>query len=159
MQGMVEAAALKGTYLVTGLTDAQIAKVADLGELRHCPSGGLICTVGETADEMFVVLDGSVVVMTADGDRLGEISRGSVIGEIALVDARPRTANVICSGPVNLAVFSADALRKLMNTDRDLGFMMLANIARVLAGRLRQADARIDELTDKASDVWHNAMG
>jgi CRP-like cAMP-binding protein len=159
MQSMVESAVLQGTYLVTGLAESKVAKVAALGEMRSYASGQVICTIGEIAAEMYVVLDGNVFVMTADGDRLGEIGRGSVIGEIALVDARPRTANVVCVGPVNVAVFSTDELRKLMNADRDLGFTMLASIARVLAGRLRQADARIDELTDKASDVWHNAMG
>ena len=156
---MVDVAVLQGTYLVTGLADSQIAKVAALGELRHYSSGQLICKIGEIADVMFVVLDGVVAVMTADGDRLGEIGKGSVIGEIALVDARPRTANVVAVGIVNVAVFGTDDIRKLMNADRILGFTMLASIARVLAGRLRQADARIDELTDKAADVWHNAMG
>lgn len=156
---MVDPGVLQGCYIVTGLLDTQIAKIAALGDHKRFTSGQLICEIGATADELFVVLEGSVAVTTADGDRLGEIGKGSVIGEIALVDARPRTANVVAVGQVELASFPADAIRRLMNADRDLGFTMLATIARVLAGRLRQADAKIDELMDKASDVWHNALG
>lgn len=155
---MVTTEMLKGTYLVAGLTDEQIAQVASLSEHRVLTSGQAIAKIGEAASNLFVVLEGNLIVTTADGDRLGEISEGSIIGEIALVDARPRTANVVSIGAVSVASIPITDLRKLMNDNRDWGFTILANVARVLAMRLRHADATIDELADKVQDVWTNAL-
>ncbi|MEQ1824033.1 MAG: cyclic nucleotide-binding domain-containing protein [Fimbriimonadaceae bacterium] len=158
-RGMLDPAVLKGSYLVAGLDDVQIQSVASLAELKHYASGHLLAKIGEAADVMFVVIGGNLTVTTHDGDKLGEIATGSVVGEIALVDARPRAANVVCVGPVSVAVFPVDKLRMLMNQNRDMGFLMLANIARVLAARLRNADAIIDQLADGVGDVWTNALG
>jgi hypothetical protein len=36
--------------------------------------------------------------------------------------------------------------------------MVLANLARLLAARLRGADARLDELMDIEQDVWTNVL-
>lgn len=156
---MIEPASLKGAYLVAGLADDQLAQIAAIAELRHFNSGQVVANIGDDAKDIFLVLDGTLMATTEDGDRLGEIGRGSIIGEVALVDSRPRTANVVCVGPVATAVIPIDALRKLLNANRDWGFLVLVNVAKVLAGRLRHADAMIDDLSDRASDVWTNALG
>ncbi|MEQ1934359.1 MAG: cyclic nucleotide-binding domain-containing protein [Fimbriimonadaceae bacterium] len=156
---MTDPAILKGTYLVAGLDDVQIAAVAGLSTLKHFPSGHLLAKIGEAAEVMYVVIGGTLTVTTQDGDKLGEIHTGSVVGEVALVDARPRAANVACVGPVSVAEISIDQLRKMMNQDRDMGFLILANISRVLSARLRSADAMIDQLADGVGDVWTHALG
>jgi len=45
-----------------------------------------------------------------------------------------------------------------MNANREWGFVVLANLSRVLAGRLRVANDKIDELYDKTTDTWDNAL-
>jgi CRP-like cAMP-binding protein len=156
---MSDSVSLKGTYLVAGLNDDQMAQVNRLAQIHMYHSGHELCRIGEPADTLYVVLNGTLAVTTGDGDKLGEIGTNSVVGEIGIVDVRTRTANVTCVGPVSVAAISIDQLRALMNENRDWGFLILANLARVLAVRLRQADARIDELADKASDQWTNALG
>lgn len=156
---MVDVDILRDTYLVVGLADGQIAQIAEIAELKTFASGQALARIGEEATELFVVIDGNAIVTTQDGDRLGEIGKGSLIGEIALVDARPRTANVVAIGAMAVVAIPIAPLRKLMNEHRDWGFVVLANISRVLAMRLRQADATIDALADKATDVWTHALG
>jgi hypothetical protein len=113
---------------------------------------------GDPGGDFFVILDGRVNVLTPDGDKLSEVGPGSVLGEISLVDAGPRTATVIAIGLVDVAVIPATDLRRYMSTNRDLGFTVLANLSRVLAGRLRLANEKIDELYDKATDAWDHAL-
>lgn len=156
---MSQTVSLKGTYLVAGLTDEQMDQVAQLAQLHMFPSGHLLCRIGDPADTLFVVLNGTLSVTTADGDKLGEIGANSVVGEIGIVDVRQRTANVTCVGSVSVAAIPIDGLRKLMNDNREWGFLILANLARVLAVRLRHADARIDDLSDKVGDAWTHCMG
>lgn len=156
---MLEPSVLKGTYLCAGLTDDQVAQLGALAELHTYQAGHELCRIGETAQDLYVVISGHFSVTTHDGDKLGEIGPGGLIGEIAIVDVRQRTANVTSIGTVAVASIKVDAIRKLMSENREWGFLVLANIARVLAVRLRQADARIDDLCDKSQDSWNLAMG
>lgn len=156
---MLEPSVLKGTYLCAGLTDEQVAQVAALAELHAYQAGHELCRIGQPAADLYVVISGHFAVTTHDGDKLGEIGPGSLIGEIAIVDVRQRTANVTSIGAAAVASIKVDAIRKLMTENREWGFLILANIARLLAVRLRQADARIDELCDKSQDSWNLAMG
>ena len=41
-----------------------------------------------------------------------------------------------------------------MWAQKDVGFIMLANLSRVLCGRLRQASSMIDTLMDATADPW-----
>ena len=154
MPAMVDPAILKTTYLAAGLNDAQLAAVGKLAEVKTFVPGHLIEKIGDPAEEMYVVLGGELRVTTYDNDTLGEIGAGNIVGEIALIDTHPRTVNVVCCGHVTVGAFNVKALRHYMFEDKDAGLHILANIARVLAMRLRNADHRIDHLSDKVADVW-----
>jgi CRP-like cAMP-binding protein len=155
---VLEPSALKDAYLVAGLTEDQVKQVAALATVRDFSSTRPIVQLGEPANEVFVILSGHVLYTTHDGDTLGEAGPNSVVGEMGLVDAMPHDAHVTCRGSVVAAVFNTADLRKLMRQNRDWGFVMLCNVARVLSARLRQSDARIDELCDQATPAWEHAL-
>lgn len=156
---MIEASVMKTTYLAGGLTDGQLAALGALAELKSFTSGTVLAKVGEPASEMFLILSGEVVVTTADNDRLASIKAGEVVGEVALVDDQPRAANVVCVGPVTAGVFSIKAFRQAIMADKDAGLMIMANVARLLALRLRKSNALVDVLSSKANDAWSHAAG
>lgn len=155
---MIDIQTFKKNYLCSGLTDVQVQEIVDLATLRRLTAQEQLIKAGEQSSDLYVVMNGRVNVLTPDGDKLSEIGPGSVLGEISLIDARPRTADVICIGLVDVAVIPAGELRRRMNQNREWGFIVLANLSRVLAGRLRQANEKIDELFDKVSDTWDNAL-
>jgi CRP-like cAMP-binding protein len=155
---MIDIQTFKKNYLCSGLTDEQVQEIVDLATLRRLTAQEQLIKAGEQSSDLYVVMNGRVNVLTPDGDKLSEIGPGSVLGEISLIDARPRTADVICIGLVDVAVIPAGELRRRMNQNREWGFIVLANLSRVLAGRLRQANEKIDELFDKVSDTWDNAL-
>jgi CRP-like cAMP-binding protein len=155
---MIDIQTFKKNYLCSGLTDEQVQEIVDLATLRRLTAQEQLIKAGEQSSDLYVVMNGRVNVLTPDGDKLSEIGPGSVLGEISLIDARPRTADVICIGLVDVAVIPAGELRRRINQNREWGFIVLANLSRVLAGRLRQANEKIDELFDKVSDTWDNAL-
>lgn len=156
---MVEISALKDAYLVAGLKDEEIAQVAALANIKLYRSGDCMIQVGDASTELFIILSGNVKVTTHDGDLLGEAGANSVIGEMGLVDALPSNGNVSCVGPVSAAVIPMADLRRIMSQNRQWGFVMLSNISRVLSGRLRQTNARIDELCDLTTEHWEHSLG
>ncbi len=145
-------------YLVYGLGDDMIQEVAEFATVEIKTAGEDLIRFGERSGDLFVILDGRVNILSQGGDKLAEVGPGAVIGEIALIDDQPRSANATCVGLVKAARIPAKELRTYMNTNRQVGFTMLANLARVLCFRLRQTDQKLDALMDKVTDPWQNAL-
>jgi CRP-like cAMP-binding protein len=104
--------------------------------------------------DLIVVLRGTVSIYKG-GEKLAEAGPGSVLGEVALVDNLPRSANVFCSTPVAIAKLEGGQLRKYMGQNRDSGFLMLANLSRVLSARLRAATQQVEDLKGSSRDPWN----
>jgi CRP-like cAMP-binding protein len=149
--------AFKGNYLVCGLPPEAISEVWEMGIQETHLARETLIRINEKSSDLFVVLDGKVQVLTQDGDVLAEPGPGSVLGEMSLIDDRPRSAEVVCLSLTKVARIPAKKLRGYMNSNRDVGFVILANLARVLSGRLRIADMKIDTLQD-GGDPWKNSL-
>jgi len=150
----------KKSYLVLGLPDEAIREIYDLGRFQvHTPGEDLI-RAGDKSSDLIAILDGRVNVLTPTGEKITELGPGHVLGEIALIDNQPRSAHAVCIGRVQVCHIEADDMRKLMGTKRDIGFVVLTNLARMMCMRLRNTDLRIDHLADKlsAQDAWKNAL-
>lgn len=146
----------KKTYLAVGLSTDEAAEIAAIAEVKSYLAGELIIRQGEKSGDLFVILEGKVNVITQGGEKLGEAGAGSVLGEIALLDDQPRSADAVCVGLTKAARFPAKEFRSLLNKNRSMGFIVLANLGRVICTRLRNASDRIDHLMGQ--DVWKGAL-
>lgn len=99
---------------------------------------------GERGREMFVILSGRVRVVrqTADGGSitLAELGPGEGVGEIGLVDERPRTATVIAIEPTEALELDTEALAALYQANPQFK----DSLTRVLIGRLRAMSESIE---------------
>jgi CRP/FNR family cyclic AMP-dependent transcriptional regulator len=146
----------KKNYLVAGLQDGAIEEIAALAEYKvHLPREDIL-RMGDPGSDLIVVLDGRVNVVSEKGEKLAEVGPGSVLGEVALLDNRPRSANAVALGRVQAAYIPASKLRKYLGGKREVGFVVLTNLCQVLCHRLRETDQRVDVLSEKAStkDPW-----
>jgi len=144
----------KKNYLVYGLSDEAITEIANLGKLETCMSRETLIVRGSRNADLFVVLDGKLDVFTSTGDVLTSVGGGAVLGEVALVDDQPRSADAVCNGTVQVLRLPAKELRSYMWNNKEAGFVMLANLCRVLSARLRSADVTLEDLMGKAGDPW-----
>lgn len=153
-------AAFAQNFLVVGLPAEVIQQIYDLAKIEVYGSADKLIRTGEASGDLFVVLEGNAHVVTDDENYIATAGPGSLIGEVSLVDAQPRSADVVARGHVKVARLPASDLRRFMAQNKDAGFMMLANLCRVLSMRLRNATVELDELKDKAKDdPWNMAVG
>jgi CRP-like cAMP-binding protein len=145
-------------YLVHGLKDEVIDEIEALAQPQVFLAREFLVKHGEKSSDLYVILDGTVLVCTPGGDELAQIGPGSVLGEVALVDDQPRCADAVCKGLVKTAKFPAKELRSYMARNPQAGFVMLANLARVLSNRLRKTDAAVEDLASHPKDAWANAL-
>jgi hypothetical protein len=80
--------------LFEGCTEEDLATVTRaVTGVRRVSEGEVICAEGEVADRWWIVMDGQADA-TWQGLYLGTILPGETIGELALLDGKPRTATV-----------------------------------------------------------------
>jgi CRP/FNR family transcriptional regulator, cyclic AMP receptor protein len=104
--------------------------------LKSLPQGEVVFAQGDAGDMMFVVVDGEVDILL-DGKLIETVRAGGVVGEMALIDAGPRSATAISRTRCLLS--PVDERRFIDLICREPEFAL--NVMRVLARRLRRMDA------------------
>lgn len=110
-------------------------------------AGETIFNVGDPGRGMLVVADGSVRILLPNeggGDIvLADLERGAVLGEISLLDGRPRSATAIALGPCTLLQLDRPAVGPILKSSTETCLAVLD----LLCERLRRSDDRIAEIS------------
>lgn len=130
-------AGLRGLSFFEGFSDAELARVGELAERLEVEPGTCIIDQGRVGQECFVVEHGEVGVYVGE-EHIVSLGAGSMIGEMALVDRRPRSASVLAETPVVLLVFDTRAFRQLLSEMP----MAEERVLSLLAARLKANDLR-----------------
>lgn len=134
-----ERAELGALPLLEGATDDQVRHLAECMSPGRAAPGEVLGREGEPGDVFWLLLEGAVevTVSTPSGKhRLAEAGPGSIIGELALLRGRPRTATVIAVEACRYLCGRGDAMERLLAIDP-----VRARIRRLASTRLAQ-DAR-----------------
>ncbi len=130
---------LAGIPLFAPLDEMTRLQLAEQLEPVHVAAGDVVMTQDDPGDGLYLLLSGRLRVSVATGGTervLHDLARGSVVGEIALVSNRPRSATVRAvrdSDLLLLRVSSFDALVERIPT-------LLGQMARLLVDRLLAVD-------------------
>ena len=108
----MDEAALRRIGLFSGLSRKQRRLLAMRADEVDVPAGKVLCGKGATAHEFFVIESGTARVVR-DGQYLDQLGPGDFFGEMGLLDAAPRNADVIAETPLTLMVLSGLALKDL----------------------------------------------
>ncbi|HJY81847.1 MAG TPA: cyclic nucleotide-binding domain-containing protein [Candidatus Binatia bacterium] len=102
-------------------------------QVLEFPAGATIFVEGTPGDVMYVILDGEVEVW-AGNDLVEVLGPGEIVGEMALIDASPRSASIVARSDSRLAPVDE---RRFLFMVPDTPFFAL-HVMRVLVGRLRR---------------------
>jgi CRP-like cAMP-binding protein len=108
------AARLRGLAFFEGFSDADLDRVAQLADDVEVEAGELLIDQGRVGQECFVIESGQAEVFVGE-EHLVTVGPGSMVGEMALVDRRPRTATVVATTPMALLAFDTKAFQKLLS--------------------------------------------
>ncbi len=106
---------LRGVSFFDGFSDEELQRVADLAQDVEAEQGALLIDQGRVGLECFVILEGRAGVYTGD-EHIATLESGAMVGEMALVDHRPRTASVVAETPMRLISLDAGAFKQLLET-------------------------------------------
>ena len=127
--------------LFSGLPPAVLHDIAAAAEWLSLPGGAVLFSAGEPADALYVVLSGSLAVLTADGRVQGRflarLAAGDTVGEMGLISGHPRTANVVALRNTELARISSRAFNEVLRRDPEA----MWRIAQLMVSRLERMDS------------------
>lgn len=113
-------------------------------QIRSFKAGETLFTEGSTGRELFIIHEGKVGIYkdTPDGRvELAKVERGSLIGEMSLLDTLPRSATVVALDEVKALVIGYAQFQSVMKTIP----VWLQSIIRIVVSRLRDANKRVDQ--------------
>jgi CRP/FNR family cyclic AMP-dependent transcriptional regulator len=119
-------------------------ELEQLGRRRSADRPEKLIARGDPADRVIVIEAGRVKVSvpTPAGDAVLTFrGPGALLGEQALIEDLPRSADVIAVEPVELLVIAASAFRSYLHRRPNVALALLA----VLSARLRASDRRLAE--------------
>lgn len=120
-----------------GFAEAELNAVAALGDRMDIAAGDQIIDQGRVGDACYVIVEGSAAIFIR-GDFITAVGPGTMVGEMALVEHRPRNASVTAETDMVLVSFGTEEFRKLLAKSPNLNERVLA----MLNARLRDNEAR-----------------
>jgi CRP-like cAMP-binding protein len=137
---------LQTHYLFTKLSPKQIDRLAACIVGKSVLRGTSICAKGDPGSSLFVICQGMVKISvpSADGHDavLNLIGKGDVFGEIALLDGRPRTADVVAITDCELFVIERRDFLPLVKEEPEIALKMIE----ILCAKLRQTTEQAENL-------------
>ena len=105
---------LKAVPLFQGMTEPALEAVAGLASEIRFEAGQELTVEGEPGDSFYVVVDGQLRV-SRHGTPIRDLGPGDFLGEISLIDGRPRSATTVAIGPVDALVIKRSEFQELMD--------------------------------------------
>jgi len=124
--------------LFSALSKRDLGRIAKASNEITVAPGHVLVDQGDAGREAFVVIDGTATVKR-NGRKVGTLSPGDAIGELALLDHGPRTATVTADTELTALVLSAREFAGVVEDVPGLAQKLLAQ----LAARVRELDRQI----------------
>jgi serine/threonine protein phosphatase PrpC len=145
--------------LFSRLTERELLRVMQAVEVREHKDGDVVIREGDKGDELFIVLEGKVLV-SRGGHPLTHLGPGEHVGEMALIRSVPRSATVTAVGPAELIAIRRADFFEILRKEHEIAVKMLWQFLGVFADRLDQTSSELHDAKrelaaeDVTSDIF-----
>src|SRR5215213_8423135 len=120
-------------------------------------AGERIFAQGDLGTEMFIIQEGEVTIVKHIGGEshtLSRVEKGDFFGEMALLEALPRTADAVAVTEVKVVAINGSRFDEMLRKNPEVA----VRIIRKYSKRLREANTLLEKLVGRDVDVDHMAM-
>jgi CRP/FNR family transcriptional regulator, cyclic AMP receptor protein len=131
-----------------GLSRRELMTLATFSKEKRFAAGAYLFQEGDEGSEMYVILEGRVVISKfipgAGEEALAILERGDFFGEMSLIDGEPRSADAKAhGGPLTVLALDQGTVREILAMDPHAALEFLQLLCRLVAGRLREIDEKV----------------
>ncbi|MFO7661979.1 MAG: SpoIIE family protein phosphatase [Chloroflexota bacterium] len=124
-----------------------LSAFASEDERVYLPLGSVIIREGQVGDEMYVLLEGELDV-TVEGRQIDRLSPGMILGEMALVDDRPRSATATARTDVSIVPINRERFLDILRNSPQFAISIM-NIMSVRTRRLIEEEVRRQRMEEE----------
>ena len=125
---------LQDTELFAGLPETEIKAISKIANEVSYSAGSTLFDEGDEGDSLYLIVEGEVSIIKAGTEVLFYNEKGFCLGEIALIDNKPRAATVKTVKPTQFLRITRDDLFRAMARDLRIGL----GLFRVLNDKIRR---------------------
>ena len=134
-----KAEALAGVPMFATLSKKDRALLAQHVDEVTVPAGRDLAVQGKLGQEMMLIVSGGADVKR-NGRRIAQLGPGDVVGELSLIDGKPRSATVTTTDETLMLAMHARDFTAVVNGSPEFQWRIL----RALAQRVRDVDELFD---------------
>lgn len=127
---------LASIELFEGFSPDELQRVGQLVHEVDAEEGALLTEQGKPGQDCFVIVDGEAAVVIG-GETVTTLGPGELVGEMSLIDNRPRSATVQAKTPMKLLSLDVKSFRTLLDELPSANRAVMAK----LTERIRNQDA------------------
>lgn len=145
---------IRANPLFTGLSEPMMSELLDLMYEERVNVGVNIVQEGQPGDSLYIIRAGRAEVLKEDDHgeyhHIAMLKPGDVIGEISLIDRRPRSATVRAVETTQLVTVKFDDLYQRSKPETSLVNVLKVNFAQALTANIRKLNTRtVNKLKDQ----------
>ena len=131
---------LRKISLFKDVPEDELIRVAEISRHQEKKNGDVLFREGDTGSQLFLVGGGQILIQREERV-IASLGVGEVLGEMAILDGLPRSADAIAFGErVDLIVIEGKDLNRLMERRPRLAL----SVIKMLSGRLRNSTSGQD---------------
>lgn len=130
--------------LFQGLSMEEISALSRYLQCFAAPRDYTLLEEGADGEYLLLILSGDVAVKkkiavaeAVQEDLMADVGAGATVGEVSLVDGKPRFISCVARTPVDFAVFSRQALNALLLQSPRLANKLLLSLLALMSTNLR----------------------
>lgn len=137
--------------MLSGLSAEEVRIVRKRFTREKYKKGNVVFEQGAAGDALYFLARGRVDVYVDLGEggykkRVQTFKRGSIFGEMAILDDKPRAASIIATDDTVCYRLSIEEFARIKDTNHKLALKLFSNFAIMLSERIRSANVMISEL-------------
>ena len=141
-----KSALLRRHPIFRALAPAVCERLSAQAKLKDVARGATIFAKGDAGTCLFAVCSGTVQVTTASAAGksavFSHLREGEILGEIALLDGQPRTADAVAFTDCKLMIIERRDFIPLLRSDPEIAIKLME----VLCARLRRTSEQVEDL-------------
>lgn len=128
----------KVLYIMGQLSDSDVEWLGVVGARVKVHKGEVLIRVNDRIDTIYIVLDGTMAIISTQQIEVGHSGCGEILGEMSFVDSSPASATVTAKEDSIVLAIKKSVLQQKLNEDTAFAARFYRAIAIFLADRMRK---------------------
>ncbi len=131
--------------LFHGIDESGLRGLGEVFERFSAPAGHVLFSAGETADQLYLLVDGRVA-LHEEGEKTIDLQPVSLIGELGAMVGLIRRVTAVAQAPSVFLRASGAALRGFFERNAQVAVQFYQNLLGMAADKIRRDERRIDDM-------------